>query len=233
MKRPGWRDFLTEAEWLRCTDPYRMMHYLDWGLGIVSERKRRLFAIACSRLVWGLLDEAGRSAVEAAERYVEGQATREEMLAASEAAMLAAQAMPHGDDGLGEGDAIACAGLAAADRPGVAWPGQPSGDNWTPRWGRERAAQCPLLRDLFDPHHPVEIDPAWLAGGSGAVTRLARAAYEERLLPGGHLDAARLAVLADALEDAGCTDPGLLGHLRVPGPHVRGCFVVDLLLAKA
>jgi hypothetical protein len=62
---------------------------------------------------------------------------------------------------------------------------------------------------------------------------LARAAYWYRLLPSGHLDPARLAVLADDLEDAGCTDPDLLGHLRGPGPHVRGCWAVDLLLGKA
>jgi hypothetical protein len=48
----------------------------------------------------------------------------------------------------------------------------------------------------------------------------------------GHLDAARLAVLADMLEEAGCPDPPLLGHLRGPGPHVRGCFALDAILGK-
>jgi hypothetical protein len=62
---------------------------------------------------------------------------------------------------------------------------------------------------------------------------LAQAAYDERVLPAGTLDTARLAVLADALEDAGCADADLLGHLRGPGPHVRGCWAVDLLLGKA
>jgi hypothetical protein len=47
-----------------------------------------------------------------------------------------------------------------------------------------------------------------------------------------HFDPACLARLADALEDAGCTDPELLGHLRSPGPHVRGCWAVDLVLGK-
>ena len=51
-------------------------------------------------------------------------------------------------------------------------------------------------------------------------------------LPAGNLDSQRLAVLADALEDAGCGDAEMLAHLRGEGPHVRGCWVVDLLLAR-
>jgi hypothetical protein len=62
---------------------------------------------------------------------------------------------------------------------------------------------------------------------------LAQALYEERELPSGHLDAARLAVLADMLEEAGCANPRLLGHLRGPGPHVRGCWAVDLVLGQS
>jgi hypothetical protein len=90
--------------------------------------------------------------------------------------------------------------------------------------------QFELLRDLFgNPFRRVVIAPAWRAP---AVTALARGAYDGRRLPSGELDPARLAVLADALEDAGCTDASLLGHLRGPGPHVRGCWAVDLLLGK-
>ena len=51
-------------------------------------------------------------------------------------------------------------------------------------------------------------------------------------MPAGTLDNTRLAVLADALEEAGCTEADILGHLRGPGPHVRGCWVVDLILGK-
>ena len=61
---------------------------------------------------------------------------------------------------------------------------------------------------------------------------LARAAYEERILPSGHLDPARLAILTDALEEAGRTDEAILSHLRFPGPHVRGCWALDLILGK-
>jgi hypothetical protein len=63
------------------------------------------------------------------------------------------------------------------------------------------------------------------------VVALAQAAYDHRTLPSG-LDRTTLAVLADALEEAGCTDPDLLIHLRGPGPHVRGCWALDLLLGK-
>jgi hypothetical protein len=61
---------------------------------------------------------------------------------------------------------------------------------------------------------------------------LAQAAYDDLILPAGTLDSARLLLLADALEDAGCADADLLGHLRGEGPHVRGCWAVDLVLGK-
>src|SRR5262249_37505700 len=64
------------------------------------------------------------------------------------------------------------------------------------------------------------------------ILTLCEAAYEERLLPAGHLDPVRLAVLADALAEAGCNDDVLLTHLREEGPHVRGCFALDFLLGR-
>jgi hypothetical protein len=95
----------------------------------------------------------------------------------------------------------------------------------------EEAAQRQLLRCVIGPlpFRPVPLDPAWL---TQSVTGLARAAYEDRALPSGELDPGRLSVLADALLDAGCTDAAILDHLRSPGPHVRGCWPIDLLLAK-
>jgi hypothetical protein len=92
-----------------------------------------------------------------------------------------------------------------------------------------------LLRDRWGPtlFRPVAADPAWLAWHGGAIVKLAQAVYEERELPSGHLDASRLAVLADMLEEANCSDPQLLGHLRGPGPHVRGCFAIDALMGRS
>jgi hypothetical protein len=87
-----------------------------------------------------------------------------------------------------------------------------------------------LLHDIIgNPFRPVTINPAWLTPTAKA---LAQAAYEERALPSGELDLTRLKVLADALEEAGCTEQSILDHLRGPGPHTRGCWPVDLVLAR-
>ena len=87
-----------------------------------------------------------------------------------------------------------------------------------------------ILREVFgNPFRPVALDPGWR---TISVLALAKAAYEERSLPVGTLDPARLAVLADALEDAGCNNADILAHLRSPESHVRGCWAVDLLLGR-
>jgi hypothetical protein len=97
--------------------------------------------------------------------------------------------------------------------------------------GPELAARlAALLRDVIgNPFRPVSVERDWI---SPTALALAQVAYEARSLPGGELDPARLAILADALEDAGCNEDEMLGHLRSPGPHVRGCWMVDLLLGK-
>jgi hypothetical protein len=89
--------------------------------------------------------------------------------------------------------------------------------------------QCALLRCVFgNSFRPAAFDPAWR---TPLVVSLAESAYAERLLPSGELDPQRLAVLADALEEAG-GDGELLGHLRGPGLHVRGCWAVDLVARR-
>jgi hypothetical protein len=93
----------------------------------------------------------------------------------------------------------------------------------------ERRLQCGFVRDIFNPFRPVTIDPTWL---TPTTVALAEAAYDNRTLPAGTLEPERLAVLADALEEVGCTNADLLNHLRQPGVHVRGCWAVGLLLGK-
>jgi hypothetical protein len=104
----------------------------------------------------------------------------------------------------------------------------------SPAQSAEQLVQGGLLRDLFgNPFRPVALEPAWLAWNDGTIPKLAQAAYDDRLLPSGRLDPARLAILADALEEAGCSVTEILDHLREPDPHVRGCWAVDLLLGKS
>jgi hypothetical protein len=98
----------------------------------------------------------------------------------------------------------------------------------------ERASQASLLREMFaSPFHSTPVlAPAWRYWQGSIVMDLARTAYNSRELPAGVLDPTRLAVLADALEEAGCSAGRLLDHLRRPGPHPRGCWAVDAILAN-
>jgi hypothetical protein len=91
----------------------------------------------------------------------------------------------------------------------------------------EKDTHAVLLRDIFgNPFRPRPvIDPTWLRWNDGTVPRLAQAIYEARRFDD-------LPILHDALLDAGCDDQDILDHLRSPGPHVRGCWVIDLILGK-
>src|SRR5262249_13513505 len=82
-----------------------------------------------------------------------------------------------------------------------------------------------LLHDLWVPlpFRPVPVDSIWLAP---KVVQLAQSNYDNRAFD-------RLPALADALEEAGCHDTDILDHCRGPGPHFRGCWVLDLILGKA
>jgi hypothetical protein len=233
---------MTEAEWLKCTDPEPMLKFLR---GKASERKLRLFAAVCCRRIWPQLTDArSRHAVELAERSADEPVTDTELDAVSAEAEEAFEESLMDDEGkwVSDDDPRPAAASAAsyASSPGrlgaehfsvileAAWAVSPVGAV------QERAAQAAMLRDLFgNPFHsPTPIDPNPLTRNDGTVMKLADAAYEERSLPSGELAHARLAVLADALEDAGCTDVDILAHCRGPGPHVRGCWVIDLLLGK-
>ncbi len=84
--------------------------------------------------------------------------------------------------------------------------------------------QARLLRDLLgNPFRPVTIDPAWR---TSTVLALADGIYQEKAFD-------RMPILADALQDAGCDNEAMLDHCRSEEPHVRGCWVVDLLLGKS
>jgi hypothetical protein len=232
---------VNETEWLECTESEKMLELLR---SKASDRKLRLFVCACCRRVWHqLFDKQSRRAVEVAERLADGQADPAEVAAArtemeelirrreqewpeeasfSEAALLYGHVdrLPRmlAQSALEEGVTTQWTGLAADFR--AAGPA-------------DHRPLVAFLHDIFgNPFRPVTIAPAVLAWNDAAVVRLAQAAYDERHLPAGTLDNGRLAILADALEEAGCTDADILGHLRGPGPHVRGCWPLDLCLGK-
>jgi hypothetical protein len=232
------RRFMSE-QWPSSTDIREMVHWAERYPLNLSERKLRLFATACSRRVWCLLpDAATRKLVEVCERHADGLATAKEMYEACPSAhfrrktprTLARQAVRSavGDIEFSfaslRSTLATCAASYAAEAAGLA---RQDGED------TERQAQAALLRDIVgDPLEPARIDPAWLAWNGGLVVQLAKAAYDDRVLPAGILDSARLLILADALEEAGCDEKDILEHLRRPREHTRGCFVIDLLLGK-
>jgi hypothetical protein len=236
---------VTEAEWLACTDPQGMLNWVRFARS-PGERKPRLFACACCRRAWHLRTRGPpRAAVEAAERYADGLAGAAELRHGWSAVRKALRTAP-----LRTGWEEALTAALHAATPGPLYPegaakaaARALSDDrrLRARWydleaagcPREQAFQCGLLRDLFTPFGAAAVSATWLTWGTGAVASLALGAYEDRQPPSGTLDPARLAVLADALEEAGCTDADLLNHCRRPGVHVRGCWVVDLRLGKS
>ena len=229
---------MTEAEWLPGTDPQKLLECLH---GKASDRKLRLLACAFCRRLWGELRDRGRAAVEVAERFAEGRARDKERRAAWRAAREEAGGLSVSRRSRAAGRHVSAGECDAADAASYApctaafyaalYTGlNGCGGSAGRRSKRELKAQCELVREVFgNPFRPLALASVWRTAN---VARLAGAAYEERTLPAGTLDNHRLAVLADALEDAGCTEAGLLDHLRGPGPHVRGCWAVDLLLGK-
>jgi hypothetical protein len=219
---------VTEAEWLACKNPIQMLEFLQ---GKASARKHRLFGSACCRNIWKLItSESDRKAVEASEDYADGRIRLKDLKETRERTRQDEGSLSHW-------------AVMAASRPRVApaWIAQLAADArhqpgihhaYAPN-SRPSPDQCRLLRDINgNPFRTVSLSPAVLAWHDATVVRLAQAAYEERHMPAGTLDNGRLAVLADALEEAGCQDPDILGHCRSGGTHVRGCWVIDLILGK-
>src|SRR5262249_15815504 len=215
-----------------------------------SHRKLRLFACACYARVRHLLpNPLARTAVEVAERCGDGEVAAEDLRLADVRLRESIDALEgrwrasRGAERtalLPEHEALALAGVVCwSEAPKAAYyassnasfaaaaianPDTATSDpGFSSSQRAEHRAQAARLRDLCGPSplHPTHIEPSWR---TELVVALARAAYEERELPSGRLDAARLAILADALEEAGAADTELLAHLRGPGPHVRGCF---------
>jgi hypothetical protein len=224
---------MTEAEWLANTD-FRVMlrHLRRRKRRAPTERKWRLFACACCRLDMMLMkDVESRCKVEVAEQYADGMSSEEDLRAAQGTRGYAAA------HNCAEEDMRYYSEFVATDIVGYAenwaeYQADPGDKTAAKQIAGEtsRRAIALLAHDIFgNPFRDVPLESVWL---TPSVSSLAAAAYEERALPRGELDLNRLAVLADAVEEAGCTDAEILGHLRGTGPHVRGCWVVDLLLGR-
>ena len=242
---------MTEAEWLAFDTPGNLL--LVRGGRKRSTRKLRLFSVACCRRGWSLLtDPRSRRAVEAHELHADKRIDEQELDEADAGAAevvregLAAGGLPSPDFVAAQAVgwlhtrrqaryasntmAYAARGYSAIEA-GEGWADgryyqvDRSGTVYHPATIAEFKVQADLYRDIF-PFHSPKIDPAWLSWDGGTVANLARTIYDDRAF-------ARMPILSDALEAAGCSDAKILAHCRAETGHVRGCWVVDSLLGRA
>jgi len=222
------RKRLTEAEWVASRSSYLMLPSIRRTI-VNDPRKGRLFAVACCYRIWHLLaDQGSRAAVETSELYADGRATWDQLRAAHDEAGSA-----HADAFQSKGKVGASAEWAAQfSASPTAWFAATrasmfaylaAGDRGL-KEAPEQAVQARLLRCIFGPlpFRPVSLDASCV---TPPITELAQSIYDERTFE-------RMPKLADTLEQAGCTNVDVLNHCRCTGPHVRGCWVLDLLLAK-
>jgi len=231
---------VNEDQWNSCTDPEEMLEFLK---GKASDRKLRLFAVACCRhlLREVRVDPKDEHAVDVAERHADGYSSAAELDAARRyvpgppsacrTAAFACRDAASMEGGTVMADCSAGnAAWAAGEHAAFLVHGNSDSPDFAAAQAAEEVAQAAFLRDIFGPlpFGEVVLD---LVGNDGTIKRLAEAAYQERQLPGGTLDSMRLGVLADALEEAGA-DGEIVAHLRGPGPHARGCWCVDWLTGR-
>lgn len=221
---------MTEEEWLFVDDPLEMIDFLRTQPESLPDRKFRLWACAAYRQEWSRLNVAGmQRAIDTAELLADGMVT-ETVRALSQEEVVALKDVEVQERGGGSDLYWEIIRLLGREYDGncafsvARWLGE--GDGAT-SCGRLHAQlieeQGRFVRDTFgNPFRPVAFTPRWRTAD---VVGLARGIYEDRAFE-------RMPLLADALMDAGCDDEQILGHCRGEGPHVRGCWVVDLVLDK-
>jgi hypothetical protein len=238
---------MTEAEWLVSTDPIAMLRMVPAGQ---AARKRVLLVCGAWQQIGPLLPETpSLQALTALEQLAEDAANvpREQVMRLAlaieeplwsrvwqedgqfqptwtpETAALALTvlvctvALGFGDEYFATEDEAARAAEKVLD-DGVAV---------LAAWQQRLAQLAALVKDAFGPllFRRVEAVPTWAAWNGGAISKLAQAIYGGRAFD-------RLSVLADALEEVGCTNAEILKHCRHPAMHARGCWVLDLLLGR-
>lgn len=220
---------MMETEWLGCVDPLKMLAFQQ---GRASERQLRLLACGCCRLVWKeLTTKRSRRAVEIGELYadnvaVEPERVRVEFLAAQAASEIAPKQMAGFNFRY-----IGASRSTEEARRSMAREAVAESDRFHAerirflyRDGEFGLEGVSLIRDIFgNPFRLASVDPSWL---TSTVVQLAQGIYEDRAFD-------RLPILADALQDAGCDNVDILDHCRGQGPHVQGCWVVDIILSKS
>jgi hypothetical protein len=217
MGRPSLDSIQSEQDWLTCSVPEPMIAFLgEQG----SLRRWRLFACnCCLRILPLLTDERSVRAVIVAERLADGKESAENAMVAleeaREAEILAWQ----------QRMSAQCLAATAARRCLETPRRTYETTALAARGGQiaERLAQCDLLRDLFgNPFRPVVFEPSWR---TPLILQMAQEIYEQE-------NFADLPILADALEDVGCTLTGLLDHCRESALHARGCWALDRILGR-
>jgi hypothetical protein len=251
---------MTEDRWLTCLDP-QAMHYVlrgkvcnrKWMLfAVACYRRVPPFDGRAENGEITALDL--RTSIDAAERFADGSATRAEIIGQlwpdsdyslapgkdAEPRELLENEVYRGCIDLWQlareppshfprscGFAMSAAHCAAFSLAFSVAGDEAGRESWWKVVEAEKRIQAHLLRDVVG--NPFRPPPALALSvrewNENTPRRIAQTIYEERAFD-------RLPILADALEDAGCDNVDILAHCRGPGPHVRGCWVVDLILGK-
>jgi hypothetical protein len=226
---------MTEAEWMTSCNFPELLAVFRKNTG---ERKKFLFACACCRCVWHLLPDDCRRLVDTVERYADGLASASELVSLMDGFDPHEQNFQALAGGSQAAQAVSSLGWRWRFRRFAASYGDLMVDQVSRSaaealaksvpWADARQAEAELLRDIVGiPFRPALPLPRFvLAWNDGTVFRIAQGTYEEWA-------SGRLPILADALLDAGCDNEELIGHCRSAGPHVRGCWAVDLVLGKS
>ena len=212
---------MTAQWWLKCTDPWEMLRQVG-NLG-TTYRKARLFCCAyCRWFFWDYLPPRVQDSIAIAEAYADQAASKYKLRKAHHVC----GALASGITSNAEWRANLVAQMVTDPHDPFRTACYLLDHRSTLPWRGGKKAVASLVREIFgNPFRPVALEPGWLAWQRGTVRKLAQAIYEDRAFD-------RLPVLADALEEAGCDDADVLTHCRGPGPHARGCRVVDFLLEK-
>ena len=214
---------MTEQQWLASIDTLEMLFHVEEN---VSGRKLRLLACACCRQesVWRFLtNESSRVAIGVSEQFADGQADDKDLIGA---ALAIPQGRTTGASRNPRRLSLHCQATRAAVAATRLDEREAANETLRMTANSSGSQQSDLLREIIgNPFRLHLVSTFWLAWNDGTVPRLARDIYEDRTF-------ADLPILSDALEEAGCDDGAILDHLRSPGPHVRGCWALDLVLGK-